>query len=146
MKQYIKEAWSYHHAFLFFLCMTTCLSLILCKKLLNLPKKMFQCLGSMRKNFIPGNFSWRVAAKTWDTSCFKKGLLEKRQSVPNTCAILPLKRNFIRTLQMHFLNTSKVYQVSYSKNTLYTSIYYAVLIFTAKLGDQPHPHPHPPTI
>ena len=38
---------------------------------------------------------------------------------------------------MHFLNTSKVYQVSYSKNTLYTSIYYAVLIFTAKLGDQP---------
>ena len=62
---------------------------------------MFQCLGWMRKNFIPGNFSWSIAAETWDASCFKKGLLEKQQSVPNTCAILPLKKilyqNFIKT-------------------------------------------------
>ena len=63
----------------------TCLSLALRKKLIHLPKKMFQCLGWMRKNFIPGNFSWSVIAETWDTSCFKKGFLEKQQSVPNTC-------------------------------------------------------------
>ena len=52
---------------------------------------MFRCPGWMRKNFILGNFSWRVAVETWDASCFKKGLLEKQQSVPNTCTILPLK-------------------------------------------------------
>ena len=51
---------------------------------------MFQCLGWMRKNFIPLNFSWSVAVETWDSSCFKKGLLEKQQSFPNTCTILLL--------------------------------------------------------
>ena len=40
---------------------------------------MFQYPGCIRKNFIPQNFSWRVAAETWDASCFKKGLLEKQQ-------------------------------------------------------------------
>ena len=40
---------------------------------------MFQCPGWLRKNFIPGNFSWRVAAETWDASYFKKGLVEKQQ-------------------------------------------------------------------
>ena len=59
---------------------------------------MFQCPGWMRKNFIPGNFNWRVAAETWDASCFKKGLLEKQQGVPNTCAILPLKNIFYQNL------------------------------------------------
>ena len=54
---------------------------------------MFQCPGWMRKNFIPRNFSWRVAAETWDASCFKKGLLEK-----NTCAILPLKKDILSEL------------------------------------------------
>ena len=38
---------------------------------------MFQCPGWMRKNFIPGNFSWRVAAETWDAK--EKGWLEKQQ-------------------------------------------------------------------
>ena len=78
----------------------TCLSLALRKTLLNLLKKMFQCLGWMRKNFIPGNFSWSVAAETWDASCFKKGLLEKRQNVPNTCTILHWKKYFFRTQQL----------------------------------------------
>ena len=55
---------------------------------------MFQCPGWMRKNFIPGNFSWRVVAETWDASCFKKGLLETQQSVINTSNILPLKKIF----------------------------------------------------
>ena len=67
----------------YFLCVITCLSLALRKKLLNLPKKMFQRLGWMRKNFIPAeeNFvlSWSVAAETWDASCFKKGLLENNR-------------------------------------------------------------------
>ena len=39
MKQYIKETHSYHRAFLFFLCVMTCLSLTLRKKTSNLPKK-----------------------------------------------------------------------------------------------------------
>ena len=31
-----------------------------------------------------------------DASCFKKGLLEKQQSVPNTCNISPLKKIFFQ--------------------------------------------------
>ena len=54
---------------------------------------MFQCPGWMRKNFISGNFSWRVAAETWGASCFQKGLLEKQQRVPSKCAILPSELN-----------------------------------------------------
>ena len=46
---------------------------------------------------IPGNFSGKVSAETWDASSFKKGLLEKQQNVPNTCDILPLKKIFFRT-------------------------------------------------
>ena len=61
----------------YFLCVMTCLSLTLRKKLKTF-QKMFQCPGWMRKNFIPGNFSWRIAAETWNASCFKKGLLEKQ--------------------------------------------------------------------
>ena len=71
------------------------------QKTLKPSKKMFQCPGWMRKNFIPGNFSWRVAAETWDASCFKKGLLEKQQSVPNTCTILPLKKIFYQNLTVN---------------------------------------------
>ena len=33
----------------------------------------------MGKSFILRNFSWKVAAETWDASCFKEGLLEKQQ-------------------------------------------------------------------
>ena len=39
----------------------------------------FQFPGWMRKNFIARNISWRVSAETWDASCYKKGLLEKKQ-------------------------------------------------------------------
>ena len=62
---------------------------------------MFQCLGWMRKNFIPGNFIWSVAAETWDASCFKKSLLEKQQNVPNTCTILPLEKIFFQNLAVN---------------------------------------------
>ena len=61
-------------------------------------EKMFECLGWMRKNFISGNFSWSIAAETWDASCFKKGVLEKQQSVPNTYTTLPLKTIFYQNL------------------------------------------------
>ena len=59
---------------------------------------MFQLTGWMRKNFIPGNFSWRVSPKTWDARCFQKGLLEKQQSVPNTRDILRPKKIFFSEL------------------------------------------------
>ena len=64
---------------------------------------MFQCLGRMRKIFIPGNFSWSVAAEAWDASSFKKGLLEKQQSVLSTCPILSLKKMFYQNLTDAFL-------------------------------------------
>ena len=143
MKQYIKEPRSYHHACLFFfLCVITCLSLTLHKTLLNLQKKMFQCLGWMRKNFIPGNFSWSIAAETWDASCFKKGLLEKQQSVPNTCAILPLEKIFYQNLTVNrsiFQIPLKYINLVFQKYLLYW--YYVVLIFTSKLRT-PLPHRH----
>ena len=53
------------------------------------------------KKLHTGNFSWSVAAETWDASCFKKGLLEKQQSVPNTCAILPLEKIFYQNLTVN---------------------------------------------
>ena len=64
-------------------------------------KKMFQFSGWTRKSFIPGNFSWRVSAESgaslWDANCFKK-VLEKQQSVPNTCDISPFKNIFFQNL------------------------------------------------
>ena len=106
--------------YFFFLYVMTCL-FNTTQKTLKPSKKMFQCPGWMRKNFITGNFSWRVAAKTWDASCFKKGLMEKQQSVPNTCAILPLKRIFYQNLTDAFLKY--LWSIfSYFKNTLYTGI------------------------
>ena len=40
----------------------------------------------------------RSSRSIWDASCFKKGLLEKQQNVPNTCTILPLKKIFYQNL------------------------------------------------
>ena len=99
---------------------------------------MFQCLGWMRKNFIHGNFSWSIAAETWDASCFKKGLLEKPQSVPNTCAILPLKKIFYQNLTVNrwtFQTLLKYINLVFPKYSFYS--YYAVLIFTSKLREPP---------
>ena len=97
---------------------------------------MFQCPGWMRKNFILGNFGWRVAAETWDASCFKKGLLEKQQSVPNTCAILPLKKIFYQNLTDAFFKYLwSILSYLLQKYSLYW--FYSVLIFTSKLRDPP---------
>ena len=95
--------------FSIFLCVMTCLSLTLRKKTLKPSKRMFQCPGWMIKNFIPRDFSWRVATETWDASFFKKGLLEKQQSVSNTCAILALKKIFYQNFTDAFFKIHKVY-------------------------------------
>ena len=76
------------------------------QKTLKPSKKMFQFPRWMRKNFIPRNFSWRVSVETWDASFFKKGLLEKQQSVPNTCNILPLKKIFFSELNRYIFQIS----------------------------------------
>ena len=68
------------------------------QKTLKLSKKNVSIPSMDEKNFIPGNFSWRVLVETWDASCFKKGLLEKQESVPNTCDILPLKKIFFQNI------------------------------------------------
>ena len=108
LKQHMKKTRSYHHTFLFFLCEN--LSFInTMQKNIKTFQKMFQFLRWMRKNFIPRNFSWRVLAETWDASCFQKGLLEKQQSVPNTCDILSLKEIFFQNLKIHFSNISILY-------------------------------------
>ena len=76
------------------------------QKTLKPSKKMFQFPRWMRKNFIPRNFSWRVSVETWDASFFKKDLLEKQQSVPNTCDILPLKKIFFSELNRYIFQIS----------------------------------------
>ena len=105
---------------------------------------MFQCLGWMEKNFILGNFSLSVAAETWDASCFKKGLLEKQQSAPNTCAILPLEKIFYQNLEDAFFKyLLSILRYLFQKYYLYC--YYAVLIFTSKLCDPHRTIQSPPT-
>ena len=105
--------------FSIFLCVITCLSLTLHKKLQNLPKNVsitrmdekklhtreFQLKG------IGGNMGYK--------SCFKKGLLENNRVFQTLVTYRHWKRYLFRTYQMHFSNISKVYKVSYSKNTLF---------------------------
>ena len=116
MKKYIKRNTFLPSYFSIFLCAMTHLSLTLCKKNFKTFQKIFQFLGWIRKNFIPRNFSWRVLAETWDASSFRKGLLEKQQSVPNTCDILPLKKIFSQNLtDAVFKNLVKNYVTSWTK-------------------------------
>ena len=130
-KQYIKETRFYHHNFLFFMCDD--LSFInTTQKTLKPSKKIFQFPGWMRKNFIPWNFSWMVSAEKWDASCFKKGLLEKQQSVPNTCDISPLKKIFIQ-------NSSDAF-FKYLKSIL-SYLFQKYSFLTSKLCD-----PSPPAV
>ena len=70
------------------------------QKTLKPSKKYFISQNGWEKHFIPGNFSWTLSAETWDPSCLKKRLLEKQQSIPNTCDILPLKKIFWCTFQI----------------------------------------------
>ena len=141
MKQYLNKHVLTIMLF-YFLCLMTCLSLTLHKKLLNLPEKMFQHLRWLRKNFIPGNFSWGIAAEIWDGSCFKKGLPEKQQSISNTCTILPLKKNLLELNRYIFQIPLKHIKLVISK-IFSLSCYYAVLIFTSKLHDSRPPSRRP---
>ena len=77
------------------------------QKTLKPSKKTFQFPGWMRKQFIPGNFSWKVSKETWDASCFKTGLLEKQQNVPNICNISPFKKIFFQNLTNPFFKYFK---------------------------------------
>ena len=70
------------------------------RKTLKPSKKYFIFQNGWEKNFIHGNFSWTLSAEAWDPSCLKERLLEKQQSVPNTCDILPLKKIFWCTFQI----------------------------------------------
>ena len=99
----------------------------------------------MRKNFIPWNFSWRVSAETWDASCFKIGLLEKQQSVPNTCDISLLKKIFFQNLTDAFF----IFQISvkYIKLVIPKILFILVLCnfnFYFKIMYPPFPLPPPP--
>ena len=91
-------------------------------------KKMFQFPGRTRKNFIPENFSRRVLTETWDSSCFKKGLLEKQQSAPNTCNISPLKTIFFQNLINRCIcEMSLKYIKLFQKYSLYWSYIFLIL-------------------
>ena len=79
----------------------TCLSLTLRKKLLNLPKKLFQCLGWMRKNFIPGSFNWSVAAEAYEMQVASKKVYWKNNRMFQTLApYCHWKKYFFRTQQL----------------------------------------------
>ena len=52
-------------------------------------------------------FQLKGISGTSDASCFKKGLLEKQQSVPNTCNISPLKNIFFQNLMDAFFKYLK---------------------------------------
>ena len=113
-------------------------------------KKKFQFRGWVRKNFIPRNFKLKCIGrnKTWDISCFKKDLLEKQQSAPNTCNISPLKKIFLQNLTNAFFKYLwSILSQLFQKYSLYW--YYANIIFNSKLPDYVIQHNKinpPPTI
>ena len=92
---------------------------------------MFQCTGWMGKNFIPGNFSWRVAAETWDAK--EKGWLEKQQCSKHLRHIA-IEKDILSELNRCIFQISLLNYL-FQKYSLYW--YYAVLIFTSKLRDTP---------
>ena len=92
--------------------------------------------GWMRKNFIPKNFNWRVSAETWDASCFKKGLLEKQQSIPNTCNISPLKKIFFSKLNRCIFQISLKYRHTLTHNITPTTTTTKIKI---SISDSPPP-------
>ena len=59
---------------------------------------MFQWPGWMKKNFIPRNFSWRVAPEIWDASCFIKVLLEKQQECSKHLGHIAIEKDIVSEL------------------------------------------------
>ena len=94
LQQYLKETRSYHYAFLFFVCDDLSFINTMQKTFKPSKKKMFKCLGWMRKIFTTGNISWRTAAENVSS----KKVYLKNNSVPNTCLTLPLKKIFCQSL------------------------------------------------
>ena len=102
---------------------------------------MFQFPGWMRKNFIPWNFSWMVSAEKWDASCFKKGLLEKQQSVPNTCDILPLKKIFFSELNRCIFQISLKYIKLFIPEILFIMVLFSFSFYFKITWSLPPPPP-----
>ena len=107
---------------------------------------MFQFPGRTRKNFIPENFSRRVLTETWNASCFKKGLLEKQQSAPNTCDISPLKKIFFQNLINRCIcQMSLKYIKLVIPKILFILVLY-IFNFNLKLSDTPQQNYPPPPL
>ena len=111
-------------------------------KTLKPSKKMFQYPGSMRKNFIPGNFSWRVVAETWDASCFKKGLLEKQEYSKHLHHIA-IEKDILSELNRCIFQIPLKYIKLVIPKMLFILVLW-VLIFTSKLRDLPQQY-NPPS-
>ena len=98
------------------------------QKTLKPAQKMFQFLGWMRKNFILGNFRWRLQVETWDAGCFQKKVYRK-----NICDISPLKNIFFQKLTYGFFK--------YPKSILVIPKILFILVFNnfnfSKLYDSP---------
>ena len=103
---------------------------------------MFQYPGLMRKNFIPGNFSWRVVAETWDASCFKKGLLEKQEYSKHLHHIA-IEKDILSELNRCIFQIPLKYIKLVIPKMLFILVLW-VLIFTSKLRDLPQQY-NPPS-
>lgn len=73
---------------------------------------MFQFAGWMRKNFMPGNFSWRASAEKWDASWVFQTL----------ATIFSELKRCIFQISLKYIKLQK-YSLKW---------YYAVLIYTSK--------------
>ena len=80
-----------------------CLSFInTMQKTLNLPKNVSKSKMDEKK-LHTREFQLKGSSGNMRCKLLQKGLLEKQQSVPNTCAILPLKKIFYQHLtDFHF--------------------------------------------
>ena len=53
--------------------------------------------------------SWKVAAETWDTSCFKKGLLEQKQQCSKHLHHIAIEKDILSELNGCIFQTSLKY-------------------------------------
>ena len=85
--------------------------------------------------------TWRVSAETWDASCFKKGVLEKQQSVPNTCDILPLKNTFFSELNRCIFQISLKYIKLFIPEILFIMVLFSFSFYFKITWPLPPPPP-----
>ena len=85
-------------------------------------------------------FQLKGISKTWDASCFKKGLLERQQCPKHLWHITIEKDIFSELNRCIFQISVKYIKLLFQKYSLYWS--YAILIFTLKLNVAPPHHSH----